>query len=297
MACRDSPASIVNRVNRGRFTSRCLACSRVKRRACFQVDQLFGPRAIRLGSLRADDLVGIDVISPSRPQRCGCAFERAVHSRLRPYNKRELVEGAHLADNQAQASTATRRTIAWMAYRKPPRSLYTARDERSVLASSALAIMQRGVSRAVGEMAWRGPSINDRSMKLAANHPVWPFERTGAIGMRQSSTGCRRCGPRGPLRRSANRVCAPAGTTPRSRTWACPDETRVPAADPRACAQVDRLVACGTWRTRTSSCQMTCLLAVLDGAARLRLEAVRASCVRCSPAVPVVGLDVRSREP
>ncbi len=184
VVCRDSPGFIVNRVNRP-FTLEALRMLEASEAGVEQVDHAVRAAGYPMGPFELMDLVGIDV-NLAVATALWHGLDEAI--RFTPSSiQRELVETNTLGRKTGEGFYRYEdgRPIG-LAYGTPtPGSL---RDEE-IVSRIELAIINEAYTT-VGDGVAEAGDI-DRAMKLGANHPYGPFERTGQLGMRNVIDGVR----------------------------------------------------------------------------------------------------------
>jgi 3-hydroxybutyryl-CoA dehydrogenase len=185
VACRDAPGFIVNRVNRP-FTLEALRMLEVGEAGVEQVDRAIQSAGYPMGPFALMDLVGIDV-NYAVAQAIWRGFDEAVRFLPSPI-QRELVEAGTLGRKTGQGfyRYADGRPTG-LAWHGPAEGSLPA-DE--IVARIELAIINEAYF-AAGEGVAEPPDI-DQALKLGANHPVGPFERAGALGLRNVIDGLAR---------------------------------------------------------------------------------------------------------
>ena len=183
VVCRDSPGFIVNRVNRP-FTLEALRMLEAGEASVEQVDRAIRSAGYPMGPFELMDLVGVDVnLAVSTALWTG--FDESL--RFTPSDiQRELVETGHLGRKTGEGFYRYEggRPIA-LAWDSTDGSL---RDDE-IVARLELPIINEAYL-AVGEGVAE-PGDVDRAMRLGANHPYGPFERAGALGLRNVIDGLR----------------------------------------------------------------------------------------------------------
>jgi len=183
VVCRDAPGFIVNRVNRP-FTLEALRMLDAGEAGVEQVDRAVRSAGYPMGPFELMDLVGIDV-NFAVAMAIWAGFDEAV--RFTPSGTQSwLVAAGHLGRKTGEGfyryEGGRPTTLAWDS------TDGSLRDEK-IVERIELPIINEAYL-AVGEGVAE-PGDVDRAMKLGANHPYGPFERAGALGLRNVIDGLR----------------------------------------------------------------------------------------------------------
>ncbi|HEY5519694.1 MAG TPA: 3-hydroxyacyl-CoA dehydrogenase NAD-binding domain-containing protein [Candidatus Limnocylindrales bacterium] len=181
VVCRDSPGFIVNRVNRP-FTLEALRMLEAGEAGVEQVDRAVKAAGYPMGPFELMDLVGIDV-NFAVAMAIWAGFDEAA--RFTPSGIQSgLVAAGHLGRKTGEGfyryEGGRPTAVAW------PSTDGSLRDDE-IVARIELPIINEAYL-AVGEGVAE-PGDVDRAMKLGANHPYGPFERAGALGLRNVIDG------------------------------------------------------------------------------------------------------------
>jgi 3-hydroxybutyryl-CoA dehydrogenase len=187
--CADSPGFIVNRVNRP-FTLEALRMLDAGEAGVEQIDQAVQSAGYPMGPFAFMDLVGID-INLAAAMAVWVGFDEAV--RFMPSRiQSELVAAGDLGRKTGQGFYVYENGRPTGLSDRLPLEAQPAPDalrDEEIVRRLELAIINEAY-HAAGEGVAQPPDI-DRAMKLGANHPYGPFERAGALGLRQVVSGLR----------------------------------------------------------------------------------------------------------
>ena len=183
VVCRDSPGFIVNRVNRP-FTLEALRMLEAGEAGVEQVDRAIKSAAYPMGPFELMDLVGIDV-NFAVAMAIWAGFDEAPRftpSGIQSHLVAEGRLGRKTGEGFYRYEDGRPTALAWDSANGSLRDdEIVARLELPIINEAYLAVGE-GVAE---------PADVDRAMKLGANHPYGPFERAGALGLRNVIDGLR----------------------------------------------------------------------------------------------------------
>jgi 3-hydroxybutyryl-CoA dehydrogenase len=182
--CRDAPGFVVNRVNRP-FTLEALRMLEAGEAGVEAIDAALTAAGYPMGPFALMDLVGIDV-NYAVARALYEAFEQPVRFRPSPIQQ-ALVDAGRLGrksgegfyryaegDTPAVSGRLAEAGVAGVTGNHLAAEEIVGRIELAIINEAYLA-----AGESVAE-----PGDIDRALKLGANHPLGPFERAGALGLR-----------------------------------------------------------------------------------------------------------------